>query len=76
MQSITCKIDGLLLISMNFEVKSSIEIKVILDQVHHDAKIQLPNRVIDTEYLNIRLQIFELALSNPNQGPWRFVKLK
>ena len=38
MQSITCKIDGLPLISMNFEVKSSIEKKAILGRVHRDAK--------------------------------------
>ena len=69
MQSITYKIDGLPLISMNFEVKSSIEEKVLLSRVAHDGK-----GVIDVKCSNIRLQIFELALSNPNQGVRRFVK--
>ena len=37
-------------------------------------QIQLPNRVIDTEYSNIRPRIFDLVLSNPNQSLWTFVK--
>ena len=41
---------------------------------HHEFR--MPNRVVDIKCSNIWLQIFELALSNPNQGPWRFVKLK
>ena len=69
MQSVTYKIDGLPLISMNFEVKSSIEEKVLLSRVAHDGK-----GVIDVKCSNIRLQIFELALSNPNQGLWIFAQ--
>ena len=37
-------------------------------------KIPLPNQVIKVKYSNIRLQIFELILSNPNQTFWIFVK--
>ncbi len=37
-------------------------------------QIQLPNRVIDTEYSNIRPRIFDLVLSNPNQSLWTFVE--
>ena len=39
-------------------------------------KIPLPNQVIKVKYSNIRLQIFELILSNPNQTFWIFVKPK
>ena len=38
MQSITYKIDGLPLISMNFEVKSLIEEKVLLGRVAHEGR--------------------------------------
>ncbi len=37
-------------------------------------KIPLPNQVIKVKYSNIRLQIFKLILSNPNQTFWIFVK--